>query len=98
MYSLYSDGFKGDLYLLVKMLLPGVVKTVYNLNSKQLVKVFSQVRILTNSILILHYHNSVISVIDDAILLLHSPNWCYVNSFCFDNLELCTDLHIYAHL
>lgn len=37
------DGFKGDIYLWMKCLLPGVVKQVYNLNSKQLVKLFSQV-------------------------------------------------------
>ena len=39
----FSDGFKGDLYLVIKFLLPGVMKTVYNLNNKQLVKLFSQV-------------------------------------------------------
>ena len=38
-----GTGFKGDVYLLMKLLLPGVVKTVYNLNNKQLVKLFSQV-------------------------------------------------------
>ncbi|KAI0232597.1 hypothetical protein LSAT2_017077 [Lamellibrachia satsuma] len=38
-----GNGFKGDVYLLLKLLLPGVVKVVYNLNSKQLVKIFSQV-------------------------------------------------------
>ena len=38
-----GNGFKGDVYLLMKLLLPGVVKTVYNLNNKQLVKLFSQV-------------------------------------------------------
>ncbi|BFZ23274.1 hypothetical protein BsWGS_26312 [Bradybaena similaris] len=38
-----GDGFRGDLYLLIKLLLPGVVKTVYNLNNKQLVKLFSQI-------------------------------------------------------
>jgi DNA ligase-3 len=32
-----------DVYLLVKMLLPSVVKRVYNLQSKQIVKVFSQI-------------------------------------------------------
>ena len=44
-----SDGFTGDVYLLMKLLLPGVVKTVYNLNNKQLVKIFSQVRKLKNA-------------------------------------------------
>ncbi|XP_022085530.1 DNA ligase 3-like [Acanthaster planci] len=38
-----GDGFQGDTYLLLKLLLPGVVKRVYNINSKQLVKVFSQI-------------------------------------------------------
>uniref|UniRef100_A0A3P9ADG8 DNA ligase n=1 Tax=Esox lucius TaxID=8010 RepID=A0A3P9ADG8_ESOLU len=35
--------FKGDLYLTVKLLLPGVVKSVYNLNDKQIVKLFSRI-------------------------------------------------------
>ncbi|KAK3104567.1 hypothetical protein FSP39_005106 [Pinctada imbricata] len=40
-----SDGesFTGDLHLWLKLLLPGVVKRVYNLNNKQLVKLFSQI-------------------------------------------------------
>ncbi|KAK6175663.1 hypothetical protein SNE40_014070 [Patella caerulea] len=38
-----GDGFKGSVYLLIKLLLPGVVKSVYNLNNKQLVKLFSQI-------------------------------------------------------
>lgn len=38
-----STGFQGDLHLLLKLLLPGVVKTVYNLNNKQLVKLYSQI-------------------------------------------------------
>lgn len=38
-----GDGFEGDLYILLKLLLPGVVKSVYNLNNKQLVKLFSQI-------------------------------------------------------
>lgn len=37
------DTFSGDPYLVLKLLLPGVVKRVYNINSKQLVKLFSQV-------------------------------------------------------
>ncbi|XP_016121983.1 DNA ligase 3-like, partial [Sinocyclocheilus grahami] len=35
--------FRGDLYLTVKLLLPGVVKNVYNLNDKQIVKLFSRI-------------------------------------------------------
>ncbi|KAM7435288.1 DNA ligase 3 [Porites harrisoni] len=38
-----GDGFEGDLLLWVKMLLPGVNKRVYNLQSKQLIKLFSQI-------------------------------------------------------
>lgn len=38
-----TDKFRGDLYLTVKLLLPGVVKSVYNLNDKQIVKLFSRV-------------------------------------------------------
>ena len=38
-----SDGFEGDIYLLFRLLLPGVVKRVYHMHSKQLVKIFSQV-------------------------------------------------------
>jgi hypothetical protein len=36
--------FKGDLHLWCRLLLPGVVKRVYNLQSKQLIKLFSKVR------------------------------------------------------
>ncbi|KAJ8394720.1 hypothetical protein AAFF_G00043200 [Aldrovandia affinis] len=38
-----GDKFRGDLYLTVKLLLPGVVKSVYNLNDKQIVKLFSRI-------------------------------------------------------
>ncbi|XP_074870026.1 DNA ligase 3 [Carettochelys insculpta] len=38
-----GDGFHGDLYLTIKLLLPGVIKTVYNLNDKQIVKLFSRI-------------------------------------------------------
>lgn len=37
------DKFHGDLYLTVKLLLPGVVKSIYNLNDKQIVKLFSRI-------------------------------------------------------
>lgn len=36
-------GFQGDLHLLLKLLLARVIKTVYNLESKQLAKHFSQI-------------------------------------------------------
>ncbi|KAK1158406.1 DNA ligase 3-like isoform X1 [Acipenser oxyrinchus oxyrinchus] len=38
-----GDGFHGDLFLTVKLLLPGVIKSVYNLNDKQIVKLFSRI-------------------------------------------------------
>ncbi|KAM9788912.1 DNA ligase 3 [Neosynchiropus ocellatus] len=38
-----GDKFHGDMYLTVKLLLPGVVKSVYNLNDKQIVKLFSRI-------------------------------------------------------
>ncbi|KAL4660573.1 DNA ligase 3 [Arapaima gigas] len=38
-----GDKFRGHLYLTVKLLLPGVVKSVYNLNDKQIVKLFSRI-------------------------------------------------------
>lgn len=41
--SLILDKFHGDLYLTIKLLLPGVIKSVYNLNDKQIVKLFSRV-------------------------------------------------------
>ncbi|XP_045841920.1 DNA ligase 3 isoform X3 [Meles meles] len=42
-FSGFSDGFHGDVYLTVKLLLPGVIKSVYNLNDKQIVKLFSRI-------------------------------------------------------
>lgn len=39
--GLVGDGFYGDVYLIVKLLLLGVIKIVYNLNDKQIVKFFS---------------------------------------------------------
>lgn len=42
-FPLILDKFHGDLYLTVKLLLPGVVKSVYNLNDKQIVKLFSRI-------------------------------------------------------
>ncbi|KAM9319500.1 DNA ligase 3 [Gastrophryne carolinensis] len=38
-----GDGFHGDTYLTIKLLLPGVIKSVYNLNDKQIVKLFSRI-------------------------------------------------------
>ncbi|NXG54015.1 DNLI3 ligase, partial [Psilopogon haemacephalus] len=38
-----GDGFRGDVYLTIKLLLPGVIKIVYNLNDKQIVKLFSRI-------------------------------------------------------
>ncbi|XP_064110363.1 DNA ligase 3-like [Macrobrachium nipponense] len=41
-YGTSKNKFEGDLRLWVRLLLPGVIKRVYNLQSKQLVKLFSQ--------------------------------------------------------
>lgn len=41
--SFVLDKFHGDLYLTIKLLLPGVIKSVYNLNDKQIVKLFSRI-------------------------------------------------------
>nr|XP_033777678.1 DNA ligase 3 isoform X1 [Geotrypetes seraphini]XP_033777679.1 DNA ligase 3 isoform X1 [Geotrypetes seraphini] len=38
-----GDAFHGDVYLTVKLLLPGVIKNVYNLNDKQIVKLCSRI-------------------------------------------------------
>ena len=38
-----GSGFKGDLQVWVRLLLPGVVKRIYNVQSKQLVKIFSRI-------------------------------------------------------
>ncbi len=37
------DGFKGDVVLWCRLLLPGAVKRIYNLQSKQLVKLFARI-------------------------------------------------------
>uniref|UniRef100_A0A7N6BB43 DNA ligase n=1 Tax=Anabas testudineus TaxID=64144 RepID=A0A7N6BB43_ANATE len=42
-FNVFSSIFHGDLYLTVKLLLPGVVKSVYNLNDKQIVKLCSRI-------------------------------------------------------
>lgn len=36
------DGFKSDIVLWCKLLLPGAVKRIYNLQSKQLIKLFAR--------------------------------------------------------
>jgi len=38
---LFTVGFHGDVFLLLKLLLPGVIKAVYNLQDKQIIKCFS---------------------------------------------------------
>ncbi|XP_071445716.1 DNA ligase 3 isoform X2 [Hetaerina americana] len=38
-----GDGFKGDVYLLLRLLLPMAVKRIYNLHNKQLIKLFSKI-------------------------------------------------------
>ena len=51
----FADGFQGDMYLVLKLLLPGVVKIIYNLNSKQLVKIFSSVSLVICKIIKIMY-------------------------------------------
>lgn len=41
--AFFPDGFHGDVYLTIKLLLPGIIKIVYNLNDKQIVKLFSRI-------------------------------------------------------
>ena len=38
---MFTVGFHGDVFLLLKLLLPGVIKAVYNLQDKQIIKCFS---------------------------------------------------------
>ena len=38
-----GDKFQGDLHVWVRLLLPGVIKRVYNMQSKQTVKIFSRI-------------------------------------------------------
>ena len=38
-----GEKFQGDLHVWVRLLLPGVVKRVYNMQSKQMVKIFSRI-------------------------------------------------------
>lgn len=42
LFDFYIDGFKGDIVLWCKLLLPGAVKRIYNLQSKQLIKLFAR--------------------------------------------------------
>lgn len=42
-FLLSPDGFHSDVYLTVKLLLPGFIKSVYNLNDKHIVRLFSRV-------------------------------------------------------
>jgi hypothetical protein len=45
-------GFDGDVYLLMKLLLPGTDQRVYNVKEKQLIKLFANVRLLSPCIFI----------------------------------------------
>ena len=51
-FPFFPDGFKSDVKLWCRMLLPGTAKRVYNLQSKQLVKLFSR--------LLLHSENEML--------------------------------------
>uniref|UniRef100_A0A915KFN9 PARP-type domain-containing protein n=1 Tax=Romanomermis culicivorax TaxID=13658 RepID=A0A915KFN9_ROMCU len=52
-----TDKYRGDLYILLKLLLPGVVKRVYNINSKQMVKLFSQIYNVDYSSMLDHFNS-----------------------------------------
>lgn len=56
MFTKGSDGssFKGDIILWCKLLLPGVVKRIYNLQSRQLIKLFSKI-----------FHTNQIKMLED---------------------------------
>jgi DNA ligase-3 len=41
-FSFLTDGFKGDIILWCRLLLPGTVKRIYNLQSKALIKLFAR--------------------------------------------------------
>ena len=49
-----GDGFQGDLLLWVRLLLPGTIKRVYNLQSRQLVKTFSRVFATSEKDMLVH--------------------------------------------
>ncbi|CAK9798733.1 DNA ligase 3 [Anthophora quadrimaculata] len=49
-----GDGFKGDVKLWCRMLLPGVDKRVYNLQSKQLIKLYSRILLQDESEMLEH--------------------------------------------
>lgn len=47
----FSEKFKGNLYLWVKMLLPAVEKRIYNLQTTQIIKIFSKVSLFIHCFL-----------------------------------------------
>ncbi|KAK7600957.1 hypothetical protein V9T40_008398 [Parthenolecanium corni] len=59
-----SDGtsFKGDLLLWCRLLLPGAIKTVYNLQSKQLIKIFSRIFNTDNDDMLTHLEEGDVAV------------------------------------
>ncbi|CAL1678471.1 unnamed protein product [Lasius platythorax] len=49
-----GDGFKGDIVLWCKLLLPGAVKRIYNLQSKQLIKLFARLLVQDEDAMLEH--------------------------------------------
>ncbi|XP_018399416.1 PREDICTED: DNA ligase 3 [Cyphomyrmex costatus] len=49
-----GDGFKGDIVLWCKLLLPGAVKRIYNLQSKQLIKLFARLLLQDEDAMLVH--------------------------------------------
>nr|XP_022903806.1 DNA ligase 3 isoform X1 [Onthophagus taurus] len=57
-----KNGFKGDIKLWVRLLLPGVIKRVYNLQSKQLIKLFARILNSSQEEMLEHLEQGDISV------------------------------------
>ncbi|KMQ89797.1 dna ligase 3, partial [Lasius niger] len=53
-FDFYLDGFKGDIVLWCKLLLPGAVKRIYNLQSKQLIKLFARLLVQDEDAMLEH--------------------------------------------
>lgn len=39
----FAAGYTGDLYIFIKLLLPGSIKRIYNVQSRTIVKIFSKI-------------------------------------------------------
>lgn len=57
-----GNGFKGDLFLWVNMLLPSASQKVYNLQNKQLIKLFSRIFLTSPQEMTLDLEQGLISL------------------------------------